>query len=466
MTLAPAPPMGPATLSDNTQAVLLLTSPLLAVGDFGAGGAKVLSAGEYSQLAKSLLQTKHQPADLLNGSKEALLNAAPPELDQARLNQLLSRGFQLSQAIEHWANRSITVIGRADEAYPRRYKQRLKHQAPPLLYACGNPELLHQPALAVVGSRATTEVLLQQTEQIGALAAAAGIAIVSGAARGVDEAAMVGALQAGGYAIGVVADSLEKMCAKPIWRQALLDGRLLLLSSDAPSARFQVWRAHGRNKLIYALADAALVMSSAKGSGGTWEGAVEQLTKLQCCPLYVVDDPRGGEGLAALHDHGAALWPYPSTAERLREVIACQPSPIDASLETSEPAPAVSALEVVQESLLEPRPAGIEQASAKEPDAETNEVAINPVAASDAGEPPAPEVAIEPLSVGLSMTPAEQILSLANKLLLEALTEVRTEDELEALLGCTKPQVKAWCKNLVSEGLIRKLNKPVRYCKR
>jgi DNA processing protein len=466
MTLAPAPPMGPATLSDNTQAVLLLTSPLLAGGDSGAAGAKVLSAGEYSQLAKSLLQTKHQPADLLNGSKEALLSAAPPELDQARLNQLLSRGFQLSQAIEHWANRSITVIGRADEAYPRRYKQRLKHQAPPLLYACGNPELLHQPALAVVGSRATTEALLQQTEQIGALAAAAGVAIVSGAARGVDEAAMVGALQAGGHAIGVVADSLEKMCAKPIWRQALLDGRLLLLSSDAPSARFQVWRAHGRNKLIYALADAALVMSSAKGSGGTWEGAVEQLTKLQSCPLYVVDDPRGGEGLAALHDHGAALWPYPSTAERLREVIASQPSPTDASLETCEPAPAMSTLEVVQESLLEPRPAGVEQQPAEEPGAETYEVEINPVTASDAGEPPAPEVAIEPSPLELPMTPANQLVSLANKLLLEALTEERTEDELEALLGCTKPQIKAWCKNLVSEGLIRKLIKPVRYCKR
>ncbi|NBT74353.1 MAG: hypothetical protein EBT14_09285, partial [Betaproteobacteria bacterium] len=275
-----------------------------------------------------------------------------------------------------------------------------------------------------------------------------------------------GALQAGGYAIGVVADSLEKMCAKPIWRQALLDGRLLLLSSDAPSARFQVWRAHGRNKLIYALADAALVMSSAKGSGGTWEGAVEQLTKLQCCPLYVVDDPRGGEGLAALHDQGAVLWPYPSTAERLREVIASQPSPTNASHETCEPAPAMSALEVVQESLLEPRPSGAEQSSAKEPRAETTEVEMNPVAASDGGEPPAPEVELEPLSVGLSMTPAEQLLSLANKLLLEALTEERTEDELEALLGCTKPQIKAWCKNLLSEGLIRKLNKPVRYCKR
>jgi predicted Rossmann fold nucleotide-binding protein DprA/Smf involved in DNA uptake len=147
----------------------------------------VLSAGEYGQLAMALRQTQHQPADLLNGGRDALLAAAPAHFDPERLNQLLSRGFQLGQAIEHWANRSITVISRADEAYPRRYKQRLKHLAPPLLYACGNLALLDSPALAVVGSRSTPEVLLQQTTEIASLAASAGVVIASGAARGVDE---------------------------------------------------------------------------------------------------------------------------------------------------------------------------------------------------------------------------------------------------------------------------------------
>ena len=70
MTLAPPPPMGPATLSDNTQAVLLLTSPLLASGGEAPAKAKVLTAREYGQLAQSLVQARHQPADLLNGSLE------------------------------------------------------------------------------------------------------------------------------------------------------------------------------------------------------------------------------------------------------------------------------------------------------------------------------------------------------------------------------------------------------------
>jgi predicted Rossmann fold nucleotide-binding protein DprA/Smf involved in DNA uptake len=449
--------MGPVTLSDNTQAVLLLTSPLLASGSEGADGTKVLSTREYAQLAISLLQSKHQPSDLLNGSREELLGALPPEFDPARLNQLLSRGFQLSQAIDHWANRSITVIGRADEAYPKRFKQRLKHQAPPLLYACGNLELLNLPALAVVGSRATPEALLQQTTQLGERAALADVVIASGAAKGVDEAAMLGALQSGGTAIGVVADSLEKISAKPIWRQALIEGRLLLLSAEPPSARFQVWRAMARNKLIYALADAALVMSSAKNTGGTWEGAEEQLTKFRSCAIYVADDPRGGEGLPALHALGANLWPYPTTPEQLRAVLVAQPPITDPSSASLNQIPIQ---DVVQDSLLklsavksEPESKGCSHQQREAP--MEFELGLTNTGSSHATH----SCFTQP------GTPADQLSNLANQLLLAALVDAKTENELEELLGITKAQIKLWVKALMSQGLVRKITKPVRYVK-
>ena len=307
--------------SANTQAVLLLTSPLLQEGGKGSRTDPLLSAAEYAQLAACLQQERHQPADLIEGPRDTVLNSLSASFAAERLHQLLSRGFQLSQAVEHWANRSISVIGRADMAYPGRFKQRLRRSAPPLLYACGNAELLAAPALAVVGSRSTPEPLLRKAEAVGALAAAAGVVIASGAARGVDEAAMVGSLSAGGLAIGVVADSLERISARALWRRALLDGRLLLLSSEAPSARFQVWRAMARNKLIYALADAALVVHSDRGKGGTWAGASEQLQTFRFAPLHVLDDPRGGGGLAALQELGAAPWPEPETPEALQALL-------------------------------------------------------------------------------------------------------------------------------------------------
>ena len=41
-----------------------------------------------------------------------------------------------------------------------------------------------------------------------------------------------------------------------------------------------------RNKLIYALADAALVVNADYNKGDTWTGAAEQLDKLKLVPIY------------------------------------------------------------------------------------------------------------------------------------------------------------------------------------
>jgi DNA processing protein len=434
--------------SANTQAVLLLTSPLLQEGGKGSGKDPVLTAVEYAQLAAVLHKKQHQPSDLINGSRESLLGSLSSEFAAERLDRLLSRGFQLSQAVEHWANRSISVVGRADSAYPRRFKQRLKHAAPPLLYACGNLELLSAPALAVVGSRNTPEPLLQQAEAVGALAAAAGVVLASGAAKGVDETAMLGSLAAGGCAIGVVADSLEKVSVRPIWRQALVEGRMLLLSSDTPSARFQVWRAMARNKLIYALADAALVVSSAKGEGGTWAGATEQLQKLQFCPLHVLSDPRGGAGLAALAEIGARPWSDPATPEALQALLR------ETEFPQATP-PATAPAEMEQGSLLEPALIEPPQPSSH-PDVA---VATAPEAVGSLPEQPN-SIAREKQA----KAPAAALADFVDNLLLQCLEHPCSIDELAEVLDVfSKAEVKRWCLRLVEQGRVRKLSRPVRY---
>lgn len=433
--------------SANTQAVLLLTSPLLQESGKGSGKDPVLTAVEYAQMAAFLHKQQHQPSDLINGSRESLLGSLSHEFAAERLERLLSRGFQLSQAVEHWANRSISVVGRADSAYPRRFKQRLRNAAPPLLYACGNLELLSAPALAVVGSRNTPEPLLQQAEAVGALAAAAGVVLASGAAKGVDETAMLGSLAAGGCAIGVVADSLEKVSARPIWRQSLLEGRLLLLSSDAPSARFQVWRAMARNKLIYALANAALVVSSAKGEGGTWAGATEQLQKLQFCPLHVLTDPRGGAGLAALAEIGARPWSNPVSEEALQALLHETELP---QVTTTATAPA----EMEQKSLLEPDLIESPQPSSHQDLA----AAMAPEAVGSLPEQPNP-IAREKQA----KAPAAVMADFVDNLLLSCLEQPRSIDELAEVLDVSKAEVKRWCLRLVERGHVLKLSRPVRY---
>ena len=83
---------------------------------------------------------QRQPADLLAPDAGELLRECQPVIDEPRLKRLLARGFLLSQAIERWQARAIWVVSRADAEYPRRLKARLKDDAPPVLYGCGDAD--------------------------------------------------------------------------------------------------------------------------------------------------------------------------------------------------------------------------------------------------------------------------------------------------------------------------------------
>ncbi|HEU4434338.1 MAG TPA: DNA-processing protein DprA, partial [Pyrinomonadaceae bacterium] len=175
--------------------------------------------------------------------------------------------------------------------------------------------------LAVVGSRDVDPQLIEFTQNVGALTAQANKTLVSGGARGIDQAAMRGALAAGGKAVGVMADSLERAALNREHRDLLLDSKLVLISPYDPSAGFNVGHAMQRNKLIYALADAALVVNSDFEKGGTWAGAAEQLDKWHFVPIYVRSTGDLGRGLEALQRKGAIPWPNSSTAEEVEQLI-------------------------------------------------------------------------------------------------------------------------------------------------
>lgn len=301
------------TLSPNTKAILLLTAPLI-VGR-SRSSERPLSAGEYSRLAVHLRDTKRRPSDLITEHADEAIRECAAIVDEAKLRRLLARGFLLSQAVERWRSRAIWVISRADAEYPHRLKARLSRAAPAVLYGCGDAQLLGGGGLAVVGSRDVDDSLLAYTTAVGGLAAQSRHTVVSGGARGVDQAAMRGALASGGRVVGVLADGLERAALKRENRDALRDQRLVLTSPYDPSSGFNVGHAMQRNKLIYALADAALVVSSDLNRGGTWEGATEQLDKLHFVQVYVRSTGAPSDGLNALKKRGAEPWPNPTTDE-------------------------------------------------------------------------------------------------------------------------------------------------------
>lgn len=309
-------------LTPNTQAILLLTAPL-SVGR-REPPERPLGIKEYNALAGRLRELRRQPSDLLSAEADSLVQECRELVDPPRMRQLLERGFLLSQAVEHWGARAIWVMSRADGAYPQRLKQRLKDLAPPVLYGCGDASILGTGGLAVVGSRHVDERLVAYTEAVGGLTARARRTVVSGGARGIDDAAMRGALDAGGLVAGVLADSLEKAALSRRNREHLLARRLVLITPYDPGAPFHVGHAMRRNALIYALADAALVVSSDLEKGGTWAGATEQLERFRFVPVYARTSGEIGEGLRALAKKGALPWPEPADAEALASALSAR----------------------------------------------------------------------------------------------------------------------------------------------
>ena len=213
------------------------------------------------------------------------------------------------------------MLSRADAAYPSRLKHVLGHSCPIVLYVCGPVELLQRGGLAVVGSRNASAYQLTYTREVGALAAAAGYPLVSGGARGVDRAGMEAAATAGGPVVGVLPHNLEQAVLQRDHRNAILRQELLLCSPYDPGARFTAWQALGRNKVIYALAAAALVVEAETGKGGTWRGAKEQLQRFGKVPIYTRSRGPASAGLEALGALGAQPWPEPQDAAEFGTVM-------------------------------------------------------------------------------------------------------------------------------------------------
>jgi predicted Rossmann fold nucleotide-binding protein DprA/Smf involved in DNA uptake len=290
-----------------TQAVLLLTAHL---GKSSPGQPRPLGPTEYGRLAQWLHERGLGPQDLLAGDLRAVLaewSDARVSLD--RIDFLLGRSAGLALSVEKWERAGLWIMTRANPAYPARLKRLLKAEAPPVLIGCGNQTLLSDGGLAVVGSRDATSGELSLAAQLGERAASESVSVVSGGAHGVDETAMLAAVDAGGTAVGVLADHLLRAATSNKYRTGLMDDRLVLISPFNPDAAFDVGNAMARNRYIYCLSDAAVVVATSNGTGGTWNGAMLNL-KEDWVPLWINPHLAPPAAAATLVEKGAHWLPH------------------------------------------------------------------------------------------------------------------------------------------------------------
>ena len=293
--------------SPQTQAILLLTvwftKPV-------PGAPEPLTPAEWGRFASwlknqakspELLLTSDDPAACLQGWSD---RSVTPE----RIRHLLGRSGAMGLSLEKWQRAGLWVMTRSDADYPSRLKKRLKREAPPVLFGCGDRGLLDRGGIALVGSRAAGEEELGHASRLAAEIASQGFSVVSGGTRGVEETAMLSALERGGAATGVLADSLLRAATSARYRRGLMGKNLALVSPFNPEAGFDADNAMARNKYIYCLADAGVVVTASRETGGTWNGAIESLQH-GWVPLWVQKhaDPKSGN--AALVQQGARWLP-------------------------------------------------------------------------------------------------------------------------------------------------------------
>lgn len=422
-------------LTDDTKAIILLC------GVFGKNCAtNPLTPSEYNTLARWLVREEQRPESLLQMGDLSSV-AVGSGIDRERLTRLLDRGVQLGFAIEEWQRSGLWILSRSDPEYPQRYKAHLREKAPALLFGAGDKSLLQGGGLAIVGSRNVDLEGEDFTRKVGEECAQNGMSVVSGAARGVDQIAMRSALEAGGKTIGIMADNLLKASIERHARHAIADGQLLLLSPYHPKARFTVGTAMGRNKLIYAMADYALVVSADHKKGGTWAGATEELKREKSIAVFVRTGEKVPSGNIKLLDLGAQEWPATINSGELSTQLADladqRPKPTEAEPETLEfdfQASHVSA-SVKQQ----PEEKQGEQTPTEQPPPQAESVA------------------------GAQKTQTSTVYSAVLPVLLSHLAEPISVDDLSARVDVAKGQLNLWLKKAVADGVVKKHKNPVRY---
>lgn len=450
-------------LSETTQAILLLTAYFSKAAGMDV---KPLTIKEWGRFAHWLKNQGLFPADLLRGDlKERLTGWSDSKITPERIQTLLNRGSALAVAAEKWSRAGLWVLTRSDSDYPKRLKHRLGNDAPPVFFGAGNRGLLNQGGVAVVGSRNTSADDLAYSRALGEQAAKEGLTIVSGGARGVDEAAMLGALEAEGTSIGVLANDLLRAATSAKYRRHLMSNNLVLLSPFHPEAGFGKGQlAMQRNKYIYCLADTSIAVHSGT-SGGTWNGVLENI-KHAWVPMWVKpsNDPEAGN--AALV-HKGAHWL--KDANRVPELAGLMQAPASPPRQLAQPE-----MDLFAQPIEESNPEALNAEQPKDKEVDKQGHTPQPIADETVSEEPAQTEADEQPQAESSVTAKEPEAAVFTGslydhfvyLLADVAKSPKTVEELGELTQLHKTQLNAWLKQAVENKHAVKLTRPVRYqCK-
>lgn len=182
------------------------------------------------------------------------------------------RRFDRRRALAAVAAAGLAAICRHDPRFPPALSQ--LPDAPAVLHVAGALERFErltapeQPAVAIVGARRASAYGSEVARGLARGLASADVSVVSGMALGIDAAAHVGALDAGGPTLAVLAGGAERPYPPSKHRlYTSLRAHGCVVAEMPPGAEPRRWCFPARNRLIAALARLTIVVEGMERSG-------------------------------------------------------------------------------------------------------------------------------------------------------------------------------------------------------
>ena len=171
----------------------------------------------------------------------------------------------------------ISVLYVDEPMYPHILKE--IYDPPKILYVKGDPRILQQTMVAIVGARKASPYGLAVAEKIAGELADAGLCVISGMARGIDTAAHRGALGVSAPTAAVLGCGVDVVYPPENRRlMAAIIENGAVISEFPPGTQPVAGNFPQRNRLISGLARGVLIIEAAERSGSliTADFALEQ----------------------------------------------------------------------------------------------------------------------------------------------------------------------------------------------
>ncbi|MEE1199851.1 MAG: DNA-processing protein DprA [Christensenellales bacterium] len=240
---------------------------------------------EFRRLEEAVKGSKYNGVGELMGVDISglMIHLGITEEEGYRIFALLNRSVHLGYAMEKFMNSGIDVLTVYNDEYPACIKNKMGETAPPVIYQAGNPTLLGTPALAIMGISGvrTTPEVRKGIAAIVSDAVAHGYGLITGGELGVSNVVASAVAEQGGKLIDVVGgDMLNHLSREPI-AQLLESGQMAVVSMEHPEAFLTISHALSRNKILFALSEAALIVNT-----DNKRGEIEALNNRSCNWIY------------------------------------------------------------------------------------------------------------------------------------------------------------------------------------